>query len=471
MKISTKMLFAAALLAVSYKASAQTLLDDFETTRLVNYPRIEGTLDVVANPGSSAGNTSASVAKFVRDATKDYATTVITPKSGKFGDIASYIAGTKTLTMKFRSPDVGTTVQLVLQNRAKNIVEPYNYPQGNYLGTFDAKTTTANTWETLTFKYSPGGADATVTADMIDQIAMLVDLNSKSGKTYYFDDVKGTTLATAAVTPQLLEDFENTRLLNYPAIAGTLEAVANPGSSTGNTSAKVGMYVRNTDEYATVSINPKSGNFGDILSYTDGTKKITMKMRSNAPAGTEVLLVFQNKAKAGVQPYVYPQGDFLGTFKAVTTAAPNTWETLTFTFGARGADNTVTADMVDQLAFLVAPGKKVAGTYYIDDLTGPTAATVTATRVSQTSVAAFAVPYPNPTAGSTTLSYSLKKAAVVSLAVYDNMGRRAAQVLNQQARPAGQFTAELNASQLAPGLYTCRLMVDGVALTRALSVQ
>jgi hypothetical protein len=60
---------------------------------------------------------------------------------------------------------------------------------------------------------------------------------------------------------------------------------------------------------------------------------------------------------------------------------------------------------------------------------------------------------------------------VVSLAVFDNVGRRVTQVLDGETRPAGQFTAELNAAKLAPGLYTCRLTVDGVALTRPLSVE
>jgi hypothetical protein len=40
-----------------------------------------------------------------------------------------------------------------------------------------------------------------------------------------------------------------------------------------------------------------------------------------------------------------------------------------------------------------------------------------------------------------------------------------------QAHPAGPFEAELNAAKLAPGLYTCRLTVDGQPLTRHLSIE
>ena len=102
---------------------------------------------------------------------------------------------------------------------------------------------------------------------------------------------------------------------------------------------------------------------------------------------------------------------------------------------------------------------------------GPAVTIATATRSAQTASAAFAAAYPNPASGLTVLPYSLKESAAVSLTVFDSMGRRVAQVLDQQRQPAGQFQAELNAASLAPGLYTCRLLVNGTSLTRQLSVQ
>jgi hypothetical protein len=149
----------------------------------------------------------------------------------------------------------------------------------------------------------------------------------------------------------------------------------------------------------------------------------------------------------------------------------NAWETLTFRFTAGAADASVTATTVDQIAMLVAPGTQSTSTYYFDDLTGPAITTATATRAVANELAAFAPAYPNPTSGRTQLPFSLNKAATVSLAVYDHLGRRVADLLRNETRPAGSHTAELNAAQLAPGLYTCRLTVDGVALSRALSVE
>ena len=127
---------------------------------------------------------------------------------------------------------------------------------------------------------------------------------------------------------------------------------------------------------------------------------------------------------------------------------------------------------LNEIVLLVAPNTTNRRRVYLDDWTGPSlVGFVSATRTVQTASAAFAPAYPNPTSGLTQLPFSLQKPAVVSLTVFDNLGRRAVEVLSNEARAAGSYTAELNAAKLAPGLYTCRLTVDGVALSRPLSVE
>ncbi|MDJ0364653.1 T9SS type A sorting domain-containing protein [Hymenobacter sp. H14-R3] len=474
MNTFTTYLLAAGLVTLgSRAASAQVLYDNFENTRIVAYNNVSGALAPVANPGGGTVNTSATCGKYDRDASQ-YAVVNINPISGRMANVSAYMAGTKKISMKFRSPGVGTVVQLVLQNKAKAAVAPYVYPQGDYAGSFLATTTAAaGIWETLTFTFGARQADATVTATDIDQLAMLVAPAMATAATYYLDDLMGPELVTSTVAaPVLLDNFETTRLLSYPSAQGTLdEAAANPGSSAGNTSATCASYARDgSQQYATINIVPKAGKFADVAGYISGAQTITLKFRSPA-ANTPVQLVLQNKAKATASPYVYPQGNFAGTFDATTSAAANTWETLTFKFNAGNSDGTVTATNIDQIGLLIAGGSASSSTYYFDDLTGPGLTTITATRASQTSAAALATAYPNPSPGLTHLPYSLQKPAVVSLALYDAMGRRVASVLDNQAKPAGDYLADLRTTSLAPGLYTCRLVVDGVALTRALSVE
>ena len=480
MNTFTKILCTAGLALVGRAAAAQTLYDNFETTRIVSYNYVDGALDQNANnPGSTTANSSTKCGKYDRSASQ-YAVITLTPTASpsRMANVSAYSAGTKTISMKFRSPGAGTAVQLVLQNKTK--VAASGYPFGNYAGTFNATTSaTANTWETLTFAFTAGTAggsfDPTVTANDVDQLVMLVAPNTTTPTTYYLDDIMGPELATSTtpVTPPvLLDNFETTRLLNYPSAQGTLsQTAANPGSSTGNTSSTCASFARDgSQQYATIAITPKVGKFGDVSSYASGAQRITLKFRSPV-ASTAVQIVLQNKAKTANN---YPNGNYAGTFNATTSATANTWETLTFTFtaGAGGSyDPSVLATDVDQIALLIAPGANSASTYYFDDLTGPALTTATATRTTQTTAAAFAVPYPNPTSGVAHLPISLEKAAVVSLALYDNLGRRVATVLDNQTHPAGSFEAELNAARLAPGLYTCRLTVDGQPLTRQLSVE
>lgn len=483
MKMFTKILCAAALLVAGQQATAQTLLDNFENTRLVSYPVTQGTLtEGVDNPFKAAPNTSSKAGRYVRSVNDAYSTQVIKPKNGLFEDVSTYKSGAKKLSMKFLSAlPAGTRINLVMQNSARL---PQGYPNGNYAGLFFAVTTAEpNTWETLTFTFEApeGSFDTNVTATQVDQFAMLIapgaagTMQPAAGATYFIDDFMGPAVVpfpTSGTAAVVLDDFETTRLVAYADNKqGTLdEAADNPFKTAPNTSAKVAKYVRSADfDYATLSIKTKSGKFSDVAAYTTNGQRLTMKFLSPGP-GTKVQLVMQDASKV-----MYPLGNYAGDFFATTSAAANTWETLTFAFvpGNPGNtfDPTVKSTDIDQIAVLIAYNSKSGDTYYFDDLMGPAPLLGAATRTVQTAAAAFAPLYPNPAAGLTKLPYSLQKPATVSLAVFDNMGRRVAQVLDQQRQPAGQFAAELNAARFAPGLYTCRLTVDGVALTRQLSVQ
>lgn len=473
----TKLLLAGGLVLVGSRAAqAQTLYDNFENTRLITYGYVSGALNAVANPSSNGTNTSATCGKYDRDASQ-YAVVVMNPTNAHMADVSAYVAGTKKLSMNFRSPGAGTVVQLVLQNKAKASVNMY--PKGDYAGTFSATTAAAaGTWETLSFTFAARDNDNTVTATTVDQMVMLVAPNTTAATTYYLDDIKGPELVAGSLTPAapaatavLLDNFENTRLLSYPTVQGTLnQTAANPASGAGNSSSTCASFARDgSQQYATIVIQPKSGKFGDVSSFTAGTQMITLKFRSPG-ANTPVQLVLQNKAKTALN---YPNGNYGGTFDATTSATANTWETLTFkyTANAGGSDGTVASTDIDQLALLIAPNSNSASTYYFDDLNGPSLAVVTATRLASTDAALLGSPYPNPAAGLAHLPFSLKQPATVSLALYDNLGRRASQVLDNQSLPAGEHAADLATARLAPGLYIARLVVNGAVLSRQLSVQ
>ena len=477
MNTFTTYLLAAGLVTLgSRAASAQVLYDNFEDTRIVGYPIVNGTLNQsVANPGSNAVNSSPTCASYVRS-TGQYDAFVVKPSAAntRMADVSAYAAGTKKISVKFRGPAAGLSVQAVLQNSAKN---PSNYPNGKYAGDFMATTTKANEWETLTFTFaaaSAGNFDPTVTPTEVDQLVLLVQPNTTVSNTTYLDDIMGpelvTVVPTAAVTDQLYDNYEGTRAVKYKGSIVTSGGfkldTLNPASGPGNTSAHVLRYTRSNQQYDVLFLAPKGAPLADVTPFLSNAKQMTMKVYSPA-AGTVFQITLQDSAKARAN---YPAGRH-SEYQATTKSA-NAWETLTFMNTGRPDTNTP-ATGLNEIVLLIAPNTTKPGKFYIDDWTGPhlTNYVVTATRTSQTSAAALATAYPNPSPGLTHLPYSLQKPAVVSLALYDAMGRRVASVLDNQAKPAGDYTADLRTTSLAPGLYTCRLVVDGVALTRALSVE
>ena len=474
MKIFTQMLCATALLAAGTQASAQTLYDNFETTRIVSYPVAEGVFTQnTANPGTNAVNGSTTCALYTRAAGSQFAVIGVKPNSARMATVAAYAAGTKRISIKFRSPAVGVVVQAVLQNSTKSNTNVY--PNGKFGGDFNATTTVANAWETLTFTYTAAGAgnfDPTVLATDVDQMVFLVAPNTNNGATYYLDDIMGPELiagpTSSLAVSQLYDNFQGTRAIKYIRYksSGGLNAdTLNPATSTGNPSTRVARYTRSTQQFDALVVHPRGAALADVTPFKSNVLRMTMKVFSPAP-GIVFQITLQDSTTANATNY--PTGR--NSEYTATTTLTNAWETLTFNFINTPSATPNTG--LNEIVLLISPNTTVRRRVYLDDWTGPSlVGFVSGARTVQTAAAAFAPVFPNPTSGLTQLPFSLQKPAVVSLAVYDNLGRRVAQVLDNQSRQAGAFTAQLNAASLAPGLYTCRLTVDGVALTRPLSVE
>ena len=77
--------------------------------------------------------------------------------------------------------------------------------------------------------------------------------------------------------------------------------------------------------------------------------------------------------------------------------------------------------------------------------------------------------YPNPFNPTTEISYSVAKAGFVSLKVYDMLGREVATLVNSE-KATGNYTVNFNATNLASGTYIYQLQVNGVMLTKKMSL-
>jgi hypothetical protein len=60
--------------------------------------------------------------------------------------------------------------------------------------------------------------------------------------------------------------------------------------------------------------------------------------------------------------------------------------------------------------------------------------------------------YPNPFNPSTTIKFNMKEAGLVSLKIYDILGREVSTLLNE-VKPAGSYNINFNAADLTSGIY------------------
>lgn len=78
---------------------------------------------------------------------------------------------------------------------------------------------------------------------------------------------------------------------------------------------------------------------------------------------------------------------------------------------------------------------------------------------------ALAQNYPNPFNPSTQIAYSLQRSAVVTLRVYDMLGKEVATLVNG-TQQAGRYVMEWNAANMPSGIYLYRLTAGGFSASR-----
>jgi hypothetical protein len=78
--------------------------------------------------------------------------------------------------------------------------------------------------------------------------------------------------------------------------------------------------------------------------------------------------------------------------------------------------------------------------------------------------------YPNPFNPSTTIEYTIAKAGIVNLAIYNLLGEELIKLVDNQFNEAGKYTVKFNASGLASGTYLYKLKAGEVVLTRKMNL-
>ncbi|MCD9577472.1 family 16 glycosylhydrolase [Flavobacterium soyae] len=338
---------------------ATDVLQNYDGINKIIKGTTTGTYSVVANPGSNAVNSSANVARYVRNVTEQYDVLFFNTQSTIEDAGLLKNQTNKIMIDVYTSAPIGTVVSLNLENSATSL--PANYPTGrnsNYV----AITTKQNQWETLTFYYN-SSPDAGTSNLAVNQMVLLFNSGSFTSDTYYFDNIRiGATKLPDTFTPGVVyEDYQTVHNITFRDAIGTYTAnVANPSATGINTSSNVGRYVRKSTElYDNFSFNTTLTNIGD---FKAGTKKFAMDVYTSAPVGS--VISWQAESSASV-PSNYPVGRH-SIYQGVVKQT-NTWHTVTFTYVSTPDASTLDSE-VNRFVFLYEPGTNSGNTYYFDNL-------------------------------------------------------------------------------------------------------
>jgi len=338
---------------------ATDVLQNYDGANKIIKGTTTGTYSVVANPGSNAVNSSANVAKYVRNASEQYDVLFFNTQTS-IEDAGLFKSQTNKIMIDvYTTAPIGTVVSMNFENSATSL--PANYPTGrnsNYV----AITTKQNQWETLTFYYN-SSPDAGTSNLAVNQMVLLFNSGSYTSDTYYFDNIRigSTKLPDTFTAGVVYEDYQTIHNITFRDAIGTYTAnTPNPNASGINTSSNVGKYVRKSTElYDNFSFNTTLNNIGD---FKAGTKKFAMDVYTSAPVGS--IISWQSESSASV-PSNYPVGRH-SIYQGVVKQS-NAWHTITFTYVSTPDASTPDND-VNRFVFLFEPGTNSGNTYYFDNL-------------------------------------------------------------------------------------------------------
>lgn len=278
---------------------------------------------VVANPSVEGINTSAKVGKLTKNSGSEV-------WAGSLIELAGPIDFTnKLFRMKVWSPKAGIIVKLKVENLTNSDINKE----------VDATTSTANTWEELSFDFS-----SISTTDTYQKVVVFFDFgNAGTGDSYYFDDIK-------LVPPPLNIDFETPTTISGDFGGAKTVIVDNPHNDANNSSTTVGENTK------TPTGQVWGGSYITLTDPIDfsSQKKIKMKVWSDK-VGTPMLLKVENLTDPNISKEVI-----------VPTTVAGAWETLTFDFSTLDLSGGKTYQKV---VFIFDIGTKGSPTtFYFDDI-------------------------------------------------------------------------------------------------------
>lgn len=337
------------------------VLQNYDGTSLLTKDFSNGTYTTQANPSATAPNTSANVAKYVRDAASSYDALVF--KTNAIEDAYGFKKGIHKISMDvYSTAPVGT--RLSLNFEVSGVATPDNWPAGRH-SNYEAVTTKQNQWETVIFSISStpdkGASDASV-----DKFVFLFNPVTSTSHTYYIDNIRlvSTAAREVFVPGAVWHDYDANNHLTLSSTTGNYQpSVNNPFPGGINSSAKIAKYVRSATQQWDLLVFNKNTASLDAKALKERRQKIAFDIYTDAPVGTPITVGIDARSLA--TPDNYPVGRH-SNYQAVTKSQ-NAWHTVSFTYAA-SPDGGTPDNLVDKIAFLFDPGKLTGHTYHIDNI-------------------------------------------------------------------------------------------------------
>lgn len=403
---------------------------DFESSSVAyTFADFDGGLATkIANPNSGGINTTATVARMVKNAGQVW--------GGSSLVLAAAIdfSVNKIFKVKVYSPRVGARLLLKVEGAAG-------------VATFEREsaTTVANAWEELTFDYT-----AVSTTNQYNKLVFIFDLNNMgdgtANYTFLFDEIRLIAPTGPVLTQMSLPvTFESTTvdygLISFGGTASTV--VVDPTLATN----KVAKVIKNAPEtWAGTTITGAAElGFSPAIPFTATERRMNVRVWSPT-AGIPVRL----KVEVNHQPTQSVETE------ALTTVA-NGWQVMEFNFNNQAAGTAAfnAAFPYDKASIFFNFGVAGSGqTYYFDDMRfGAAALGVASFDASNIRM------YPNPT--STVFTIEANN-VIENVVLYNVLGQ---EVL---AKTSNSNSVTLDVANLQSGVYVVKTVIGGVVSTSRL---
>jgi hypothetical protein len=383
-----------------------------------------GVATKIANPNSGGINTTATVARMVKNAGQVW--------GGSSLVLAAPIdfSVNKIFKVKVYSPRVGAKLLLKVEGAAG--VVPFEK---------EVVGTVANAWEEMTFDYQ-----AVSTTNVYTKLVFIFDLGTAgdgtANYTFLFDDIRLIAPTGPVLTQMSLPVTFDSSTVDYGLISfgGTASTVVVDPTLATNKVAKVIKNAPETWAGTTVTGAAELG-FSPAIPFTATERKMNIRVWSPT-AGIPVRL----KVEVSGQPTQSVETE------ALTTVA-NGWQTMEFNFNnqATGTAAFNAAFPFNKASIFFNFGVAGSGqTYYFDDMKFGAALGVASFEASKIKM------YPNPTSSVFTIE---AKDIVESISLYNVLGQ---EVLSKNPN---SNSVTLDITNLQTGVYVVKTMIGGVSTT------